>query len=115
MNGSSLRFLLDGSLDGMPRRYQNPKLEVRSDVSRPYYFVRVAIPTVDGERPGRCAYRDSVSKLLMRHRNRSSEASKPERPRSPGRAGWSPTYWPCGVRCTSGVTFIWASVRNLRT
>ena len=42
-------------------------------------------------------------------------ASKPERPTSPGRAWWQPAYWPCGVRGTSGVTPIWALVRNLRT
>jgi len=42
-------------------------------------------------------------------------ASKPERPRSPGGAWRSPTDWPCGARCTSSVTFIWASIRNLRT
>jgi integrase len=37
----------------MPRKYQNGKLEVRSDVKRPYYFVRVNIPVIDaltGER-----------------------------------------------------------------
>ena len=32
----------------MLRRYQNPKLEVRNDVQRPYYFVRVTIPRIDG-------------------------------------------------------------------
>jgi len=26
-----------------------------------------------------------------------------------------PTYWPCGVRRTGGMTLIWAFVRNLRT
>jgi hypothetical protein len=36
----------------MPKRYQNPKLEVRKDVNRPYYFVRVSLPRVgkDGVR-----------------------------------------------------------------
>jgi integrase len=31
---------------GMPKKYQNPKLETRSDVSRPFYFIRVSIPTL---------------------------------------------------------------------
>jgi integrase len=37
----------------MPRKYQNGKLEVRNDVKRPYYFVRVNVPVIDaltGER-----------------------------------------------------------------
>jgi len=42
-------------------------------------------------------------------------ASKPEHPRSPGRAWRKPVYWPCDVRCTSGVTLALALVWNLRT
>ena len=36
----------------MPRKYQNPKLEIRRDVERPYYCVRVMIPiiTEDGRK-----------------------------------------------------------------
>jgi integrase len=30
----------------MPRKYQNPKLEVRRDVDRPYYFIRVSVPMI---------------------------------------------------------------------
>jgi len=30
----------------MPRKFQNPKLEIRRDVKRPYYFIRVSIPTI---------------------------------------------------------------------
>jgi integrase len=30
----------------MPRKYQNPKLEVRRDVKRPYYFIRVTVPRI---------------------------------------------------------------------
>lgn len=30
----------------MPRKYQNPKLEIRRDVERPYYFVRVTVPVI---------------------------------------------------------------------
>lgn len=30
----------------MPRKYQNPKLEIRKDVERPYYFVRVTVPVI---------------------------------------------------------------------
>jgi hypothetical protein len=59
--------------------------------------------------------RKSIAVLLMRPRNRSTVASKPERPRSPGRAWRKPGYWPCGVRGTSGVTLALALVRNLRT
>ena len=42
--------------------------------------------------------------------------SKPGfRPCSSGEAWQIPTYWPCGVRCTGGMTLIRAFVRNLRT
>ena len=37
----------------MPKKYQNGKLEIRKDVDRPYYFVRVSLPRIDkvtGER-----------------------------------------------------------------
>jgi len=34
----------------MPKKYQNPKLEVRGDVKRPYFFVRVSVPSVDSKR-----------------------------------------------------------------
>jgi hypothetical protein len=37
----------------MPKKYQNGALEVRSDVKRPYYFVRVNVPVINaltGER-----------------------------------------------------------------
>lgn len=39
----------------MPRKYQNPKLEVRRDVARPFYFVRVSVKrmTEDGPKPKR--------------------------------------------------------------
>jgi hypothetical protein len=30
----------------MPRKYQNPKLQIRSDVERAYYFIRVTIPRI---------------------------------------------------------------------
>jgi hypothetical protein len=45
-----IQRILDGSEDGMPRKYQNATLEVRRDVKRPYYFVRVTIPTANGRR-----------------------------------------------------------------
>ena len=41
-----IRAILDGSENGMPRKYQNPRLEIRRDVERPYYFVRVTIPVI---------------------------------------------------------------------
>jgi integrase len=31
----------------MPRKYQNPKLQVRADVKRPYYFIRAAVTRID--------------------------------------------------------------------
>jgi len=30
----------------MPRKYQNAKLEIRNDVKRPYYFVRITVPKI---------------------------------------------------------------------
>lgn len=33
----------------MPRRYQNGKLQVRRDVERPYYFVRVTVPRIQAD------------------------------------------------------------------
>lgn len=39
-----IRSILEGGEDAMPRKYQNPKLEIREDVARPYYFVRVTVP-----------------------------------------------------------------------
>jgi len=44
---------------------------------------------------------------LGRHRNRGL-------PLAPGSAWKIPTYWPCGVRCSGGVTLAQAFVRNLR-
>lgn len=41
-----IRGILDGCEEHMPRKYQNPKLEIRSDVDRPYYFVRVTLPVI---------------------------------------------------------------------
>ncbi|HZW05341.1 MAG TPA: site-specific integrase [Candidatus Nitrosotalea sp.] len=35
--------------DLMPRRYQNAKLEIRRDVARPFYFVRVTVPKITQE------------------------------------------------------------------
>lgn len=44
-----IQAILDGSQNGMPRKYQNAKLEIRRDVERPYYFVRVTIPVIEGD------------------------------------------------------------------
>lgn len=41
-----MRALIGSDNDVMPRKYQNAKLEVRSDVERPYYFVRVTVPRI---------------------------------------------------------------------
>ena len=43
-----IRALLEDKDSFMPRQYQNGKLEVRKDVKRPYYFVRVTVPMIDG-------------------------------------------------------------------
>jgi len=47
-----VRVILGGNGDAMPRKYQNPKLQTRPDVKRPFYFVRVSVPTIraDGRR-----------------------------------------------------------------
>src|SRR5215469_6283912 len=52
--------------------------------------------------------RRRIETPLRRHQNRNCLPG-------PGRARRTPTYWPCDVRCTGGVTLIWAFVRNLRT
>lgn len=33
----------------MPRKYQNGKLQKRDDVKRPYYFVRISVPRIQGD------------------------------------------------------------------
>jgi integrase len=47
-----------GNDTDMPRRYQNGKLQIRKDVSRPYYFVRVTVPVLD---------RDTGKRKKVRH------------------------------------------------
>jgi integrase len=39
----------------MPRKYQNPKLEIRQDVKRAFYYVRIAVPVITAN--GRCSRR----------------------------------------------------------
>ncbi|MCL5744395.1 MAG: site-specific integrase [Acidobacteria bacterium] len=46
LNLGIIRGILDGTEEAMPRKYQNPKLEIRRDVKRPYYFVRVTVPKI---------------------------------------------------------------------
>ena len=41
-----IRAILDSKDDVMPRKYQNAKLDIRTDVSRPYYFVWVTVPRI---------------------------------------------------------------------
>ena len=52
-------------------------------------------------------------------RDQATSSSLPPSPVSrlpgPGGAWKQPTYWPCDVWCTGGVTLVWAFVRNLRT
>lgn len=47
-----IRGILGSAEELMPRKYQNGKLQIRDDVKRPYYFVRVSVPRIqsDGER-----------------------------------------------------------------
>lgn len=57
----------------MPRKYQNPKLEIRRDVKRPYYFIRVPVPriTEGGRQPKREArilgFIDEISLKQAKH------------------------------------------------
>jgi integrase len=44
-----IRTILGRSEDTVPRKYQNPKLEIRRDVERPYYFIRVTLPVITDE------------------------------------------------------------------
>lgn len=54
----------------MPRKYQNGKLEIREDVARPYYFIRVSLPQNDAEtgkrilkrQPERLGFVDQITK-----------------------------------------------------
>src|SRR5580700_3095158 len=57
----------------------------------------------------------SVNEPLMKHRKDSDDTKTGVSPRAPGAAWKVPIYWPCGVRCTGGMTLIRAFVRNLRT
>ena len=44
-----VRGILGRDENYMPRKFQNGKLEIRSDAARPYYFVRVSRPVIDAE------------------------------------------------------------------
>lgn len=49
----------------MPRKYINPKLEKRTDVKRPYWFIRVTVPGPEGKRkriPQRLAWCDEAKR-----------------------------------------------------
>ena len=48
-----IRGILRGEDPLMPKKYQNPTLETRTDVSRPFYFIRVAIPKMTEDGPKR--------------------------------------------------------------
>lgn len=48
-----LRSILDGARDRMPKKYQDGKLEKRTDVAHPYWFLRVALPQADGSKAKR--------------------------------------------------------------
>ena len=47
-----IRSILDGGQEGefmSNQRWQDPKIQIRSDVSRPFYFIRPFVPTVTAE------------------------------------------------------------------
>lgn len=46
---SLIRGMLSSLEADLPRKFQNAKLEVRSDVKRPFYFVRVTVPILTAE------------------------------------------------------------------
>jgi integrase len=46
-----IRVILGSTEENVPKKYQNPKLELREDGNRPYYCIRVSVPSrkhVDG-------------------------------------------------------------------
>lgn len=45
MNRAILRSLLVDN-DWMPRKYQNPALQIRTDVTHQFYFIRVSVPKI---------------------------------------------------------------------
>jgi integrase len=47
-----IRGILGSTEEPMPRKYQNGVLQIRRDVKRPYYYVRVSVPRIskNGER-----------------------------------------------------------------
>jgi len=57
----------------------------------------------------------SANQPLMKHRKELRRHQNRSFPRALGAARQMPTYWPCGVRCSGGMTLIRAFVRNLRT
>src|ERR1700722_13679704 len=44
MNDGMLQGILKRGREDMPKKYQNPRLEKRTDVSVPYWFIRVRVP-----------------------------------------------------------------------
>lgn len=63
----------------MARKFQNPKLETRSDVKRPYYFVRLTVSGPDGKRrrvPRALGFLDEIShKEAMKRRAEAIEVA----------------------------------------
>ena len=57
----------------------------------------------------------NVSEPLMTHRNGFDDAKTGSVQGFRDEHGLKPTYRPCGVRCTGGVTLTQAFVRNLGT
>jgi hypothetical protein len=57
----------------------------------------------------------SANEPLTKHRKDSDGTKTRVSPVSWEKHGRGPTYCPCGVRCTDGVTLIRAFVWNLRT
>ena len=63
----------------MPKRYQNAKLETRTDVKRPYYFVRVTEPFISR---GGIRFKHRVVKQLGFVEDISKQEADPPRQRA---------------------------------
>ena len=52
-NDGMLLSILKRGCDDMPKKYQDPRLEKRTDVSHPYWFIRVRVPDPSKKRLAR--------------------------------------------------------------
>jgi len=58
---NSANLPVPGGYDDMPKRYQDPKLEKRTDVARPYWFIRVRLRRGDPRSPQRIGFCDEMT------------------------------------------------------